>query len=68
VPSDFKKSYASNTSIITSMPGYDEEQKLPTFGADGASLEHHKIVIVGDRSVGKTCLVMTYGTKQFPEN
>ena len=50
------------------MPGYDEEQKLPTFGADGASIEHHKIVIVGDRSVGKTCLVMTYGTKQFPEN
>jgi GTPase SAR1 family protein len=50
------------------MPGYDEEQKLPTFGADGASLEHQKIVIVGDRSVGKTCLVMTYGTKQFPEN
>jgi hypothetical protein len=58
VPTDFNK---STTSIITTMT--TEEHKLPTFGAKVSDLEHFKMVIVGDRSVGKTCLVVTYGTK-----
>lgn len=48
----------------------EEERKLPTFGSTGPDLrylEHFKLVIVGDRSVGKTCLVVTYGTKQYPD-
>jgi small GTP-binding protein len=48
----------------------EEERKLPTFGSSGQDmiyLEHFKLVIVGDRSVGKTCLVVTYGTSKYPD-
>ena len=35
---------------------------------DEQNEEAMKIVIVGDRSVGKTCLVQTYGTSKFPDS
>lgn len=69
IPTDFKKSTTSSSSILTQMPA-DENRGLPTFGQrkDSQSyLEHFKMVLVGDRSVGKTCLVVTYGTRQFPD-
>jgi GTPase SAR1 family protein len=44
----------------------DAEDFVAGFGKDDK--EHIKLVCVGDRSVGKTSLILTYGTKKFPEN
>lgn len=42
---------------------------MPKFGTQATddTTQKIKLVLVGDRSVGKTSLIMTYGTKEFPE-
>lgn len=45
--------------------------RLPKFGEsifEEISAEKIKLVFVGDRSVGKTSLIVTFSTKQFPES
>lgn len=38
---------------------------MADFGSDDSPI---KLVLVGDRSVGKTSMILTYGEKEFPEN
>jgi Ras homolog gene family, member A len=72
VPSDLNTSGISgfiDKSQDSPKNGIEEESKdeVPTFGEGQKADVKMKIVIVGDRSVGKTCFILSYGSKKFPE-